>query len=95
MQQRCCRCCADSCLSPACCVALLRRRLHILAGVDRDSGLLRGFDERDPAVKALIGKAIASCLRKGKYVGICGQAPSDFPEITKWLVERGIGCAVG
>jgi pyruvate,water dikinase len=48
-------------------------------------------DERNPAVLKLMEMAIEACNRRGKYVGICGQAPSDFPEITKWLVERGIG----
>src|SRR5690606_24123039 len=60
-------------------------------GVDRDSGLLPQFDERDPAVAALMAMAIAACRKEGKYIGICGQAPSDFPEITRWLVARGIG----
>ena len=59
-------------------------------GVDRDSGLLGGFDERNPAVLKLIAMAIEACNAKNKYVGICGQAPSDFPEITRWLVEQGI-----
>ena len=64
---------------------------QLTLGVDRDSGLLEGFDERDPAVLRLMELAIEACRRRGKYVGICGQAPSDFPEITRWLVERGIG----
>lgn len=59
-------------------------------GVDRDSGLLTGYDERNPAVTALMDMAIDACHRQGKYVGICGQAPSDFPEITQHLVEKGI-----
>lgn len=59
-------------------------------GVDRDSGLLTGYDERNPAVTALMDMAIDACHRHGKYVGICGQAPSDFPEITQHLVEKGI-----
>lgn len=59
-------------------------------GVDRDSGLLGGFDERDPAVLKLMAMAIEAAHRAGKYVGICGQAPSDFPEITEWLVAHGI-----
>ena len=59
-------------------------------GVDRDSGLLRGYDERDPAVLALMEMAIQACRKAGKYVGICGQAPSDFPEITRWLVDQRI-----
>jgi pyruvate,water dikinase len=59
-------------------------------GADRDSGLLTGFDERNPAVLKLMDMAIGACNKHGKYVGICGQAPSDFPEITSWLVDRGI-----
>ncbi len=64
---------------------------QLTLGVDRDSGLVTGVDERNPAVLKLMDMAIAACQRHRKYVGICGQAPSDFPEITKWLVERGIG----
>ncbi|MCK9563311.1 MAG: phosphoenolpyruvate synthase, partial [Bacteroidales bacterium] len=64
---------------------------QLTLGVDRDSGLLPQFDERDPAVAALMAMAIAACRKEGKYIGICGQAPSDFPEITRWLVARGIG----
>jgi len=52
--------------------------------------LLSGYDERDAAVLKLMELAIQACRRHGKYVGICGQAPSDFPEITRWLVEQGI-----
>ncbi|MEJ2058972.1 MAG: phosphoenolpyruvate synthase [Gammaproteobacteria bacterium] len=63
---------------------------QLTLGVDRDSGMLTGYDERNPAVLALMKLAIEACKRHGKYVGICGQAPSDFPEITKWLVEQGI-----
>lgn len=63
---------------------------QLTLGVDRDSGLLSGYDERNPAVTALMDMAISACHRHGKYVGICGQAPSDFPEITKHLVEKGI-----
>jgi pyruvate,water dikinase len=63
---------------------------QLTLGVDRDSGLLAGYDERNPAVTALMDMAIDACHRHGKYVGICGQAPSDFPEITKHLVEKGI-----
>jgi len=59
-------------------------------GVDRDSGLLSGYDERNPAVIALMDMAIDACHRHNKSVSICGQAPSDFPEITKHLVEKGI-----
>jgi pyruvate,water dikinase len=63
---------------------------QLTLGVDRDSGLVAGFDERDPAVLRLMELAIAAARRKGRYIGICGQAPSDYPEITRWLVERGI-----
>ena len=63
---------------------------QLTLGVDRDSGLLTGYDERNEAVTALMGMAIKACQKAGKYVGICGQAPSDFPEITRWLVEQGI-----
>jgi pyruvate,water dikinase len=64
--------------------------LQLTLGVDRDSGLLSTYDERNPAVLALAQMAIREALDQGKYIGICGQAPSDFPEITKWLVEQGI-----
>jgi len=64
---------------------------QLTLGVDRDSGLVTGVDERNPAVLKLMEMAIDACNRHGKYVGICGQAPSDFPEITEWLVEKGIG----
>jgi pyruvate,water dikinase len=63
---------------------------QLTLGVDRDSGLLTGFDERNEAVTALMQLAIRACKAAGKYVGICGQAPSDFPEITRWLVDQGI-----
>jgi len=62
-------------------------------GLDRDSGLdllAADFDERDPAVKALITLAINACKRQGKYVGICGQGPSDHPDFAQWLDEQGI-----
>ncbi|OGI50930.1 MAG: phosphoenolpyruvate synthase [Candidatus Muproteobacteria bacterium RIFCSPHIGHO2_02_FULL_65_16] len=64
---------------------------QLTLGVDRDSGLVTGFDERNPAVLKLMELAIAAARKKGKYVGICGQAPSDYPEITEWLVRHGIG----
>ena len=64
---------------------------QLTLGVDRDSGLVTGVDERNPAVLKLMEMAIEACKRHDKYVGICGQAPSDFPEITEWLVEKGIG----
>ncbi|MBK8162637.1 MAG: phosphoenolpyruvate synthase [Gammaproteobacteria bacterium] len=63
---------------------------QLTLGVDRDSGIVTGFDERDAAVLKLMEMAIEACHRHGKYVGICGQAPSDYPELTRWLVERGI-----
>ena len=63
---------------------------QLTLGVDRDSGLLQGYDERNAAVKLMMKMAIEACKKQQKYVGICGQAPSDFPEITTWLVEQGI-----
>jgi pyruvate, water dikinase len=66
---------------------------QLTLGLDRDSGmelLAKDFDERDPAVKALISKAIAACLAAGKYVGICGQGPSDHPDFAEWLADEGI-----
>ena len=60
-------------------------------GLDRNSGLMASrFDERDPAVKALLHRAIAACRKHGKYVGICGQGPSDHPDLAHWLMEEGI-----
>jgi pyruvate,water dikinase len=67
---------------------------QLTLGLDRDSGLdilAKDFDERDPAVKALLSQAIAACKRQGKYVGICGQGPSDHPDFALWLKEQGIG----
>jgi len=67
---------------------------QLTLGLDRDSGmeiLAKDFDERDPAVKALISRAIKACLAAGKYVGICGQGPSDHPDFADWLVAEGIG----
>ena len=64
---------------------------QLTLGLDRDSGLVaEGFDERDPAVKALLSKAIASCKARGKYVGICGQGPSDHADFARWLMDEGI-----
>lgn len=63
---------------------------QLTLGVDRDSGLISDLDERDEAVKILMKMAIDACHEENKYVGICGQAPSDYPEITRWLVENGI-----
>ncbi len=59
--------------------------------LDRDSGLVADlFDEQDPAVKAMMSQAIKACLSQGKYIGICGQGPSDHPELATWLMEQGI-----
>jgi len=66
---------------------------QLTLGLDRDSGmalLAADFDERDPAVKALLSRAIAACKAQGKYVGICGQGPSDHPDFARWLAEQGI-----
>jgi len=64
---------------------------QLTLGLDRDSGLVaEGFDERDPAVKKMLAQAIAACNRAGKYVGICGQGPSDHPDLAVWLMEQGI-----
>jgi pyruvate,water dikinase len=66
---------------------------QLTLGLDRDSGmelLAADFDERDPAVRALMSKAIQTCLAKGKYVGICGQGPSDHPDFAEWLMREGI-----
>lgn len=65
---------------------------QLTLGIDRDSGLVAGgFDERNPAVKALIRQAIQTCRRRGKYIGICGQGPSDHPDLALWLLQEGIG----
>jgi pyruvate,water dikinase len=64
---------------------------QLTLGLDRDSGIVAGeFDERDPAVKAMLHLAIQACRRAGKYVGICGQGPSDHPDLAQWLVSEGI-----
>jgi pyruvate,water dikinase len=64
---------------------------QLTLGLDRDSGIVaKLFDERDDAVKALMSMAIKACKAQGKYVGICGQGPSDHPELARWLVEQGI-----
>jgi pyruvate,water dikinase len=66
---------------------------QLTLGLDRDSGLellAADFDERDPAVKALLSRAIAACKAQGKYVGICGQGPSDHPDFARWLSDEGI-----
>ncbi len=65
---------------------------QLTLGLDRDSGLVaESFDERDAAVKMLLGRAIAACRAAGKYVGICGQGPSDHPDLAQWLMQQGIG----
>ncbi|MGB5082122.1 MAG: phosphoenolpyruvate synthase [Burkholderiales bacterium] len=64
---------------------------QLVLGLDRDSGLVaEGFDERDPAVKAMLHRAIQACRKAGKYVGICGQGPSDHLDFARWLVQEGI-----
>ncbi|HEX7984062.1 MAG TPA: phosphoenolpyruvate synthase [Duganella sp.] len=66
---------------------------QLTLGLDRDSGmalLAADFDERDPAVKALLSLAIKACRAQGKYIGICGQGPSDHPDFAVWLMEQGI-----
>jgi pyruvate,water dikinase len=64
---------------------------QLTLGLDRDSGLMaEGFDERDPAVKQLLMRAITACRAKGKYIGICGQGPSDHVDFALWLMEQGI-----
>ena len=66
---------------------------QLTLGLDRDSGLellAADFDERDPAVQAMLSRAINACRKQGKYVGICGQGPSDHPDFAQWLVDQGI-----
>ncbi|MBM5812179.1 MAG: phosphoenolpyruvate synthase [Gammaproteobacteria bacterium] len=64
---------------------------QLTLGIDRDSAIVAGlFDERDAAVKALLTLAIQACRRTGKYIGICGQGPSDHPDLARWLVDQGI-----
>ena len=64
---------------------------QLVLGVDRDSEIVAfDFDERDPGVREMIRLAIEGCRRNGRYSGICGQAPSDYPEVTEFLVEEGI-----
>jgi pyruvate,water dikinase len=64
---------------------------QLTLGLDRDSSLVAAaFDERDPAVKFMLAAAIAACKARGKYVGICGQGPSDHPDLAEWLLEQGI-----
>jgi pyruvate, water dikinase len=65
---------------------------QLTLGLDRDSGIIAHlFDERDEAVKILLSMAIQACRKQGKYIGICGQGPSDHPDLAKWLMEQGIG----
>jgi len=65
---------------------------QLTLGLDRDSGVIAHlFDERDEAVKALLSMAIRACVRRDKYIGICGQGPSDHPDFARWLVDEGIG----
>lgn len=64
---------------------------QLTLGLDRDSGLVASlFDERDDAVKAMLKMAIDACQARGKYIGICGQGPSDHPDLALWLLEQGI-----
>jgi pyruvate, water dikinase len=64
---------------------------QLTLGLDRDSGLIAQlFDERDPAVKKMLEMAITACRTKGKYIGICGQGPSDHPDLARWLLDQGI-----
>jgi pyruvate,water dikinase len=64
---------------------------QLTLGLDRDSGLVANlFDERDAAVKALLRMAITACRKHGKYVGICGQGPSDHVDFAEWLMDEGI-----
>jgi pyruvate,water dikinase len=64
---------------------------QLTLGLDRDSALVAAdFDERDPAVLRMLDMAISACRKAGKYVGICGQGPSDHPDLAEWLLERGI-----
>ena len=64
---------------------------QLTLGLDRDSSIVASlFDERDPAVKKMLSMAIQAARRKGKYVGICGQGPSDHPDLAQWLMDEGI-----
>jgi pyruvate,water dikinase len=64
---------------------------QLTLGLDRDSSLVAdSFDERDPAVKKMLSMAISACRGQGKYVGICGQGPSDHPDLARWLLEQQI-----
>jgi pyruvate,water dikinase len=64
---------------------------QLTLGLDRDSAIVaQHFDERDEAVRQLLAMSIAACRKRGKYVGICGQGPSDYPELARWLLDQGI-----
>ncbi|WP_223787809.1 phosphoenolpyruvate synthase [Marinicella meishanensis] len=64
---------------------------QLTLGLDRDSGIIADlFDERDPAVKKMLAMAISACKQRGKYIGICGQGPSDHPDLAQWLLDQGI-----
>jgi pyruvate,water dikinase len=64
---------------------------QLTLGLDRDSALVAdAFDERDDAVKALLSMAITACKAQNKYIGICGQGPSDYPDFARWLLDQGI-----
>jgi pyruvate,water dikinase len=64
---------------------------QLTLGLDRDSAIVANlFDERDPAVKKLLALAIKTAKKKKKYIGICGQGPSDHPDLAEWLMEQGI-----
>jgi pyruvate,water dikinase len=64
---------------------------QLALGLDRDSALVAEyFDERDDAVKALLAMTISACRKQGKYVGICGQGPSDHADLARWLLDQGI-----
>jgi len=64
---------------------------QLTLGLDRDSAVVAHlFDERDPAVKKLLAMAIKTAKAKGKYIGICGQGPSDHPDLAEWLMDQGI-----
>jgi pyruvate,water dikinase len=64
---------------------------QLTLGLDRDSAIVaRLFDERDDAVKAVLSMAIRACRNRGKYIGICGQGPSDHPDLARWLLDQGI-----
>src|SRR3546814_7397162 len=64
---------------------------QLTLGLDRDSGLIAHlFDERNEAVKRMLHMAIEACRKQGKYIGICGQGPSDHPDLARWLLDEGI-----